>query len=301
MPTLRERIAVLATTMAIEVKALRIACGPSSEAFSTQIKFAGSPIVYAQKAIAEPLAFTIAPNPVPGTSAIFSLIANGNAAHVPVFPGEQLVGSAGWANTAGALNLVSFSYLYGKAYYSINQPIPVSGTPPSIDPNTEQFINFVRRTPDLLLAGTTYSTSGAASHFSTYAQSETKLTGNGYFVVGPSSNSHIIGLSNSSNLGNHGGWLYRATRYGPTGGCIYHYNSVVRGDFPTGATDDIRFLRTGSVIALQSKAASAASWTTRYTYPEPASGSLWMNFSLGTEAGAGPGSSLVNPRSLGAT
>jgi hypothetical protein len=283
------------------ITATRAACGPSSAVFSTSLSFTGSPIVYSQHIITAPLNFTTASAPVEGASVILRLTASGDQANVPTFPGSQLVGSAGWVNVQGTINIVSLHYLGSTVFYSINQPVPVVVVSPPIDPVVETFVNFARRTPDLLLNGTTYSTTGAAGHFVTYATSDVRLTGDGYYVMGAAStNSALIGLSTSSTLQSHGAWIYRLTRYGPTGGCVFNYGGAVRGDFPTGVTDEIRFFRSGATISIQSKSAAATTWTIRYTYPETFSGNLWLNFSLSSDGGS-TSSSFANPRSLGAS
>jgi len=71
------------------------------------------------------LAFTPAASPVANGSCTFRLTADGT--HAPTFAGFTAAnGSAGWSNTAGAVNLINFNYDGTTSWYSIFQTVPTS-------------------------------------------------------------------------------------------------------------------------------------------------------------------------------
>lgn len=287
-----------------QLDAVAAACGPSQRPFSAALVFAGSPVVYAPQPIAEATTFSIAPSPQQGASAILQLLSNGTT--IPAFPAPQfreLTGSAGWQSSAGAINLVHLIYLDTTAYYSISQVLPTPFVPPAVDPTIESFVLFSRRTPDVTLAGNIYSGIATSAWSTTYAKSNVRLIGDGYFVTAPplGATELMLGLSESgAQPDQYFNWKYNLVRYGPAGGCIFRHDNTVQGDFPTVADAEIRFARTGNVVKIQTKTPAQAAWVDRHTYTQTSASNLWLNFSVGA-ANAGVTGTCVNPRSLGAT
>lgn len=266
--------------------------------FKPVLNFDGH-IVLDQFTVNGPLTFTVGPDPEEASTVTVNLVANG--VNTPVIPGLEYVGSSGWNNTAGVLNVVTLVYQTQQIYYSINQYIPPTAVLPPVNPAIETLVNFTQRTIDLLQDGTSYRTAGVASHFSTYAVASIRMLGDGYFISGVGSTASLImALRFSSDLQavNNADWVYRCARYGPTGGCVFNYGAATRGSFATAATEEIRIKRTGITVTVESKLLASPTWTVRYTYPETFSGTLWPAFSLGTDTGTN--SLADNLRTLGA-
>lgn len=100
--------------------------GAGNVAFTTAVPMtsaAGSVMV--PQSVGSVLAFTVGAGAVPLGACYVRLIADG--ANTPTFTGFTEVGSsAGWVNTAGILNLVSFWYDGTSYYYSVQQPANVT-------------------------------------------------------------------------------------------------------------------------------------------------------------------------------
>jgi hypothetical protein len=239
------------------------------------------------------------------SSATIRLTASGNASHIPTFASQfsQLSGSAGWSNTSGAVNLISFFHLSGSAYYSISQPIPVVPSTPPVNPSAETFIDLVRRSPGITLAGVTYTAAAESSIWTTLAQSDLKMAGNGYVRVAagtPTTPRQVWGLSTALGVNNYVGWKYAVVRNTNRNYVdAYHQGSLVNSFFlPVDA--DMRMIRTGDQVAIQSKTESASTWTNHYSFAQTFTGNLWFSASFDT-ATSGGNASLVNPRMFGAS
>lgn len=287
-----------------QLDAVAAACGPSQRPFSTALDFTGSPIIYDPQSIVAATTFSIAASPQQGASIVLRLVSDG--ATTPAFPSpqfNQLTGSAGWHSSAGAINLVHLVYLGTTAYYSISQVLPTPSVPPAVNPTIESFVLFSRRTPDITLTGNTYSGIATSGWATTYAKSDVRLVGDGYFVTAPplGATEVMMGLSESGGTPDqYFNWKYNLSRYGPAGGVVFRHDNTVQGDFPTTADTEIRFSRTGNVVKLQSKTPAQTAWVDRHTYTQTSASNLWLNFSVGV-ASAGVNGTCVNPRSLGAS
>ena len=239
------------------------------------------------------------------SSATIRLTASGNASHIPTFASQfsQLSGSAGWSNTSGAVNLISFFHLSGSAYYSISQPIPVTPVVPPVDPVVETFIDFVRKSPDITLSGTTYTAAANSSIWTTLAQSDLKIAGNGYVRVSagaPLSGRPIWGLSTSVGVNTYVNWKYSIARNVERNYLDYFHQGTYINSFFLPVDADLRLIRTGDQVSIQSKTGAAATWTNHHTFTQPFTGNLWFSASFNAPNN-GVVSNLVNPRMFGAS
>lgn len=92
--------------------------------------------LYAEQPVFEPINFTAAGVPITGNIAVCSLVADGVLENVPTFSSDFLesTGSNGYDNTNNVKNIIQFTYLYGKYYYSIMQAVGDTGATDSTAP-----------------------------------------------------------------------------------------------------------------------------------------------------------------------
>jgi hypothetical protein len=277
--------------------------------YSTSVNLTGGTSVYPLHTITAASTFSVAAGPTQAASALYSFVANGNPAHVPAFSSPafvQLTGSAGWVNVSGTLNIVSITYLNSTAYYSVSQAVADVVAPPVIDPGVETFIAMPRRTTDITLAGTTYSGDTTSGIFTSHAQSDIKMVGDGYVRVEPGvvgAGRPIWGLSSTANtINSYTNWLYAVARYEDRGSFACFYNGVSQASYVVPVTAEMRMIRTAGSVAIQHKIPAASTWTTLHTYtaPQNFTGNLWFNASLGVP-NVGVNSTLNNPRMFGAS
>jgi len=92
--------------------------------------------LYAEQPVFEPINFTASGVPITGNIVVCSLVADGVIENVPTFSSDFLesTGSSGYDNTNNVKNIIQFTYLYGKYYYSIMQAVGDTGATDSTAP-----------------------------------------------------------------------------------------------------------------------------------------------------------------------
>lgn len=91
---------------------------------------------YNQQPVFEPINFVAVGVPIQGNIVTCSLVADGVVENIPTFDPEFLesTGSSGYDNTNNVKNIIQFTYLYGKYYYSIMQAVGDTGATDSTAP-----------------------------------------------------------------------------------------------------------------------------------------------------------------------
>jgi hypothetical protein len=278
----------------------------TASTFTTAIDLSRLMTIYSSNVTAQ-LTFSLASGSINGGSAVYDLVANGNPAHVPIFPSNVctlLAGSGPWVNSSGTRNLITFTHINGSTYYSINQSTaPIQGA--TIDPLVETFLNIVRRTSDITLSGTTYTGTSASSIWTSHGQSDQRLTGVGYVRVSPgaaNTGRPMWGLSSNNVANQYTNWKYAVARNDARTYVDYYLNGTLVNSAFLPVDADIRLIRdSGGVVKAQHKTDAATSWTDIYTFTEAFSGNLWFNFSLNAPHTSGAVATLINPRMLGAS
>jgi hypothetical protein len=277
----------------------------TAEQFSTVSNLSRLKTVYTVHAITGPLVFTVAPGGTVGGEAVYTFIANGNAAHVPNFPDtsfKQFTSSAGWVNVAGTTNIVSVVMLNSQAYYSISQVVVPVVPPAPIDPSAEVFISIPRRTTDITLTGTTYAvTDAAASPFNAIGVSDIKLAGDGYVLVEPgtvNTGPYIYGLKTSDVLSNFLQYLFTVVAKADRTTVDIYTGATLLQTVTVNSTAQQRLRRVGTAVVFETKLPSAATWVLGYTFSNTFAGNLWFGFGL-YGATASVNGSLINPRMFG--
>jgi hypothetical protein len=102
---------------------------PAVVANNTQIAF--SPVIQLDQVhhrftmparkVSNGLRFSVGPHPVNTAHVTVELIANGNQSCVPNFAEFNRQGDGEWVNDDGAVNVVTFSFMRGTAFYAVQQ------------------------------------------------------------------------------------------------------------------------------------------------------------------------------------
>jgi hypothetical protein len=104
--------------------------------FAVPLSVRGDTRMQPAQSVTSAITFTAGPNPVAMARAYARLIADGVAGHVPAFLGfKEMVGSAGYDNRAGIVNMVQFLYDGWDYWYTIWQA--VGATAADVTPPTE--------------------------------------------------------------------------------------------------------------------------------------------------------------------